>query len=618
MKSTLLVVLAVLVTGFSGLARSAQGAEQDHLFQLHCSACHAAAPAPAGSPNERAPTRDTLRTFSAEAVVNALTNGKMQLQGMVLSDAQRREVAEYVTGKRIDPRALAAGPIKVVNRCSVNVPMTDPSEGPSWNGFGNGITGTRFQSASAGKLTADDLPRLKLKWAFGYASVSAARAQPTVAGGRLFIASENSEVHALNPGTGCTFWSFKATAGVRTALSVGPYRKGNGRKGYAVYFGDGRANAYAVDASTGKLIWTRKVDDHPSAAITGAPTVHDGRVFVPVQGLSEEGRGSRDNYACCTFRGNLSALDASTGKVLWKTYTIDEPRPRGVSKTGVQMFGPAGGSIWSSPSVDVRRGLIYVATGNAYADPAQKMTNSVVALDERTGAVRWYRQIIAGDNWAMGCEAKNPDNPACPATLGPDFDFSATPALVKVGERELIVLPQKSAIAYALDPDRQGEIVWTFKFGEGSGLGGQWGGAYDAEQAYFGLADFLTDHPGGMNAVRLADGKPVWHVPPQPLLCGAKGNGCGPGQGGALTAIPGAVLNGALDGGLRAYSSTDGKLLWVFDTGKEFKTVNGVKASGGSMDGPGPVVVDGMLFVNSGYGGLIGKAGNVLLAFGLE
>ncbi len=618
MKNSVATIAVVVMTGFSSLALTAQGTEEDTLFQTLCAACHGATPAAAGSPNERAPTRDTLRTFTAEAVVNALTNGKMQPQGAALSEAQKRLVSEYVTGKRIDPRALAAGVQPLLNPCTVAAPMGDPARGPSWNGYGNGVAGTRFQPAGVARLTAADLPRLTLKWAFGYASVSSARAQPSYAGGRLFVASENSEVHALDPKTGCTYWTFKAAAGVRTAVSVGPYKAANGKRGYAAYFGDGRANAYAVDAQSGALIWTRKVDDHTAAAITGSPTLHDGRLFVPVQGLNEEGRGSTNGYPCCSFRGSLSALDANTGAVLWKTYTIDEPKPRAKNKDGVQMYGPAGGSIWSSPSVDAKRHLVYAATGNAYADPAQTMTNGVVAFDERTGAVKWFKQIIPADNWAMGCPAKSTDNPACPETLGPDFDFSATPAVVKVGHRDLIILPQKSAIAYALDPDKQGEIVWQYTFGAGSGLGGQWGGAYDRTQAYFGLADFLTPNPGGMNAVRLSDGKLMWHMPPQPLLCGEKRQGCGPGQGGPLTVIPGAVLNGGLDGGLRAYSTRDGTVLWLFNTAKEYTTVNGVKAKGGSMDGNGPVVVNGMVYVNSGYGGLVGSAGNVLLAFGLE
>jgi polyvinyl alcohol dehydrogenase (cytochrome) len=346
--------------------------------------------------------------------------------------------------------------------------------------------------------------------------------------------------------------------------------------------------------------------------------VHDGRVFIGVQGLGEEGRGSTNNYPCCTFRGSLLALDAGTGAVLWKTYTIDEPQPRAKSKSGIQMYGPAGGAIWSAPSVDVKRGLVYASTGNAYADPAQKMTNAVIAFEQKTGAVRWYQQMTPADNWAMGCQATNPDNPACPETLGPDYDFSATPILTRSGNRDLIVIPQKSGIAYALDPARNGEIVWQYRFGQGSGLGGQWGAAADGERFYVGVNDFLTNVPGGMRAARLSDGKELWAMPPQPLLCGNKGPGCDAGQGGAVTAIPGAVFSGAHDGGMRAYSAKDGSILWLFDANRAFDTVNGVKGNGASFDGPGPIVLDGMLYFNSGYGGLVGRPGNVLLAFGLD
>lgn len=619
LRCTALLPGALLLTLATPLAFAAQGTDGEATFTSFCATCHLETPQPADSPNARAPSRPMLRQFTPEAVVNALSIGKMQLQGSILSDPERRSVAEYITGKRIDPKFLASGPLQVVNRCVAPRPMGNAAALPGWNGFGNGVAGTRYQPAATAGLTAADLPKLRLKWAFGYANVAAARAQPAVAGGRLFIASENGEVHALDPKSGCTWWSFKALAGVRTALSIGPYHKPGGGHGQAVFFGDQRANAYALDAQTGAKLWIRRVEYHQSAGITGAPTVYNGRVYVPVQGLSEEGRGSRDNYPCCTFRGSVSALDVDTGLVLWKTYTVDAPQPRGKNPLGVQMWGPAGGGIWSSPAVDAKRGLLYVATGNAYADPPQRLSNAVIALDLASGAVKWAQQLLPADNWAMGCEAKNPGNPACPETLGPDFDFSATPMLVKSGHRDLILIPQKAAILWALDPDHQGAVVWHQGFGKGSGLGGQWGAASDGTRLYVGLNDFLTDTPGGMHAFRVADGEPLWHrPPPSPLLCGEKKPGCGPGQGGAVTAIPGAVLATSHDGGLRAYAAQEGRVIWQFDTNREFDTVNGVKANGGSMDGPGPVVAGGMLFVNSGYGGLVGRPGNVLLAFGRE
>jgi polyvinyl alcohol dehydrogenase (cytochrome) len=585
-------------------AASATAASGAAVYEQACAGCHATS-------GSGAPERDVLRTLTPEAIHNALVNGKMQSQGASLSEAERRAVAEFLAERPFGsaPAASAANA-----KCSASPAMTDPARGPAWNGWGNGVTNTRY--AKDGGLTAADLPKLTLKWAFGYANVQAARAQPALAGGRLFVASENSEVHALDPRTGCIHWTYKAAGGVRTALSVAPY-KSAGRSGYAVYFGDARANVYAVDANTGQQIWLRKVDEHPSAAITGAPVVHNGRVFVPVQGLNEEGTGGRGGYQCCTFRGSLSALDANTGAVLWKTYTVDEPKPRAKNKDGVQMWGPAGAGIWAAPTVDAKRNLVYVATGNGYADPPQKMANAVIALDINTGAVKWVNQTTPNDSWTMGCQAKNPGNPACPETLGPDHDFSASPALATINGRDLLVLPQKSGMAFAMDPDDEGKTVWQQRIGQGSGLGGQWGASADEQNAYIGVSDLFSQTPGGMRALRLGTGEIAWSVPAPTPLCGTA-RGCRAAQGGATTAIPGAVLSGSLDGGLRAYSTKDGSIIWTFDTNREFQTVNGVKASGGGIEGNGPIVAGGMLFVNSGYGGILNRPGNVLLAFAIE
>ena len=592
--------LLLLAPAVPALAQAPDGAAT---FNRSCATCHREG-------QNTAPTPAVLRQLSPEGIVNSLTNGRMQVQGASLSDAERRAIARFLTGR--SPAAVTA--TAVVNKCTTSPAMSDAATTPGWNGWGNGVANTRF-AADAG-LTAADLPRLKLKWAFGYAGVNAARAQPAIAGGRLFVASENGEAHALDPKTGCTRWTYKAQAGIRTGLSVGPYKTATG-SGQAVYFGDVKANAYAVDAQTGRELWVRKVDDHVAASLTGAPTVSGGTVFVPVQGLNEEGQGGTGKYPCCTFRGSLVALDANTGAVLWKTYTVDASQPRGTNKDGIQMFGPAGGGIWSSPTVDTKRGLVYVATGNAYADPPQKMTNAVVAMDVRTGAVKWVRQTTANDSWTLGCQPTNPDNPACPATLGPDHDFSASPSLTTVNGRDLLVLPQKSGMAWAIDPDKNGEVVWQRRIGEGSGLGGQWGGAVDGQQAYFGVSDLLSPNPGGMRAVSLATGEMAWSVEPQKPLCG-EGRTCRASQGAAVTVIPGAVFSGSLDGGMRAYATSDGKILWTYDSNREFQTVNNVKAIGGGLEGPGAVVSGGMLYFNSGYGGFIGNPGNVLLAFGVD
>jgi len=590
---------AVAVPAFAQQAPNGEA-----VFKQTCATCHAEG-------QTTAPTRDTLRQMTPESIFNAMTLGRMQIQSIGLSEAEQRAVDVFLAGKPFGPTA----PPVVVNRCTSSPAMKAPANAGEWNGWGASVANTRFQPN--GGLTAADLPKLKLKWAFGYSIVTSARAQPAIAGGRLFVASENSEVHALDPKTGCTYWTYKAQAGVRTALSVGPYKNASG-SGNAVFFGDARANAYAIDANTGKELWVRKVDEHRFAAITGAPTYYNGRLFVPVQGLSEEGQGGQPKYECCTFRGSVSALDANTGQVIWKRYTIDESKPRGKNKDGVQQWGPAGGGIWSSPTVDPKRGMVYIATGNNYAEPSQPTTDAIMALDMNSGVVKWVNQVTPNDNWTLGCKPENPDNPNCPGKLGPDHDFSASPSLATVNGRDLLVLPQKSGMSYALDPDKEGEVVWKYRIGQGSGLGGQWGGAVDRENAYFGVSDLLSPNPGGIRAVKLATGEQVWSVGPQERLCDKSKPTCRASQGAAVTAIPGAVFSGSLDGGMRAYSTKDGSILWSFDTNKDFPTVNGVKANGGGLEGGGVIVSGGMLFFNSGYGGFVGNPGNVLLAFGIE
>jgi polyvinyl alcohol dehydrogenase (cytochrome) len=487
--------------------------------------------------------------------------------------------------------------------------------GRGWNGWGGGVANTRFQSADKGGLTATTVPQLTLKWAFGFAGVTSARSQPAVAGGRLFVGSENGDLYALNAKTGCTYWTYHAQAGIRSAISVGPYKKPGG-PAVAVYFADGGANAYAVDSATGKELWKRKVDDHQYAKSTGAPTFYEGRLYVTVAGVGEEGQGGSGKYECCTFRGSVTALDANTGAVAWKSYSIqEEPKPRGKNKDGVQAWGPAGGGIWGAATIDPRRRAIYVATGNGYSDPPQRTTDAVLALDMDTGKIRWVNQPGVTDVWTGGCKPENPDNPTCPEKQGPDHDFSMSPVLAKRSNgKDVVIAQQKSGMAWAFDPDNGGALLWQYRTSQGSGLGGQWGAATDDKQAYFGV---VAQTPGGMRAVKIDTGEEVWSKPAPQKLCGT-GRGCSAAQGGAVTAIPGVVFSGSADGGIRAYAAADGTIVWQFDTNRQFETVNGVKANGGAIDGPGAVVADGMLFMSSGYVSLGGRPGNVLLAFGLD
>jgi polyvinyl alcohol dehydrogenase (cytochrome) len=589
------------------LAQAPDGAA---VFQKTCATCHAQP-----GPENRAPNREALALFAPESILTSLTTGNMYRQAQDLSDPEKRAVAEFVAGRTFG----SPTPLPTVGRCSSAAPpMTDPGKGSNWNGWGGNVTNTRFVPADKGGLTAPLVPRLKLKWAFGFPGVTAARSQPAVVGGRLFVASESGDVFSLDAKTGCTYWAFHAQSGIRTAVSVGQYKGASG-SAYAIYFTDGAATAYGVDANSGKQIWARKADDHPQARATGSPTYFNGRVYVPMAGLNEEAQGGRLTYECCTFRGSVTALDASTGAVVWKTYTIaEEPKKRGVTKEGVQTWGPSGGGIWAAPTIDARRRVLYISTGNGYSDPQTPTTDAVMAMDLDTGKVKWVAQPVPNDVWMMGCKPENPDNPRCPAKQGPDHDFSASPMLARrTNGRDIVIIQSKSGMAYGFDPDKNGALIWQYRTSAGSGLGGQWGGAVDDKLAYFGVNGTLSQAPGGMRAVKIDTGEEVWSKAPADKLCGTA-RGCNGAQGAALTAVPGIVFSGSGDGGLRAYASDDGTIVWQFDTNREFQTVNGVKASGATMDGPGAAVVDGMLYINSGYGGIVGRPGNVLLAFGVD
>jgi polyvinyl alcohol dehydrogenase (cytochrome) len=350
----------------------------------------------------------------------------------------------------------------------------------------------------------------------------------------------------------------------------------------------------------------------------------------------EEGMAGAATYECCTFRGSLSAIDAATGKLLWKTYTITEPlRVLRTGPDGRRVLGPSGGGIWSSPIVDAKRKAIYVATGNGFTGPMTDTTDAILALDLATGKIRWKQQVTQ-DVWLPGCpRAAGPPargnggrapNVSCPAPeeVGTDVDFGSSPILATLpGGRQIIVAGQKSGDAWAFDPDRNGDIVWKFRAAltdEVPGAFGTvvWGQAVDHENMYVPLSDIqVPARAGGLHAINMSTGKRAWFAEAIAPIC-KPGPGCTAAQAAAPTVIPGVVFSGSADGGIRAYSTKDGSILWTFDTNPSFDTVNQVKANGGSLIGPGPVIAGGMLFVTSGYGSHNGRGGNVVLAFAVE
>jgi polyvinyl alcohol dehydrogenase (cytochrome) len=590
---------AALCAGIA-ISTAAQGPDGAAIFARDCATCHD------GAAGSRAPSPDLLKRRSPEAILAALTAGGMRPQGGRLSGAERRAVAEHLSGRAFGSDITGAR----IGRCSASPPLSNPAASPAWNGWSPSTSNTRFQSAQQAGLSADQVPKLSLKWAFGFPDATSAWSQPTVAAGRVFVGSQNGTVYALDAKSGCIYWTFTAKSGVRTALAFGA-RDGAGS--YAVYFGDTGANVYALDAATGRELWSRRLDDHLYARITGSPTLYQDRLFVPVSSM-EETAASQQGYECCTFRGSLNALDVRTGAVVWQTFMVPKAESAGKNAAGVALWGPSGVGIWSAPTIDARRGVVYAGTGNTYSAPAQPTADAIVAFDLKSGAIKWIRQLTTGD--VFGCRAGSAN---CGEKAGPDFDLGTPPMLVTLPDgRDIIVAAQKSGNAFAIDPDKPGAPLWQSHAGEGSIWGGiQWGAAVDGDRAYFPVSDIRTPKPGGLHAVGLTKGERAWYVPPPPLKCAA-GTGCSAALISAPTLIPGVLFSGSNDGALRAHSTSDGSVIWEFDTNREFETLNGVKAGGGAIQGPGPAIAGGMLYLNSGYGDHLGRPGNVLLAFEVQ
>jgi len=601
---------ALLLLPFALNVLWAQGLQGIALFEERCAQCHGSP-----APDSRAPDREALRQRTPEAILDALTTGPMVENARSLTTEQKRTLAEYLAGRTLGSSTAGAA-AGMPNRCPMT-PPGDPMKGSMWNGWGADLGNSRFQTAEAAGLTPAQVPHLKLKWAFGVPNAGSMYGQPSIAGGRVYMGTDTGFVYALDAATGCVYWSFQAQGGVRTAISIGPVT-GSGQARYAVYFGDVKANVYAVDAQTGTKIWMQRADPHPIARITGAPALAEGRLYVPVSSL-EELSGGIPTYECCTFRGSVVAYDANAGNQIWKTYTIaEEPKRTKKTSLGTQLWGPAGAGVWSAPALDLKRGVLYIGTGDAYTTPAASTSDAVMALNIKTGRVVWAKQLFPDDAYISspncGPNAK-PRSETCPDNPGPDFDFGNAPILHTLPDgHDIIVIGQKSGIGWALDPDKQGAVAWQHRVGKGSAGGGmEWGSATDGRLVFFPNSDpmYGPEQAGGLAAVLIENGERVWFTRPPPITCVRERDpNCIQAQSAAVTAIPGVVFSASSNGIMRAYSTRDGAIIW------EYNTVNGVPAKGGGINGPGPTVADGRLFVTSGYAALGGGSpGNVLLVF---
>jgi polyvinyl alcohol dehydrogenase (cytochrome) len=581
------------------------------LYLAHCQKCHEGKLA-------KAPPPSLLAIMSASSVFNAIENGAMRSQAAGLTSEQRRLLAEYLTGQKIGPSSL--GPPRM---CADNESPFDYEAQPDAVGWGGDLQNQRHVSAAVAGMDKTDVPNLRLKWAFRYPDAVRGRSQPATAGGGLFVGSQNGSVFSLDQKSGCVRWTYKAAVEVRTGIVVEPWVDKTGADRPLVFFGDLIGNVHAVDAVTGKLAWKHRPSDHPSLTLTAAPVLWGGRLYVPLSSL-EVVAAVDPGYACCTFKGGVAAYDARSGELLWTGYTIPgEQRVVGKNSAGTERIAPSGSPVWGTPSVDERRGLMYVGTGENYSSPADGSSDAIIALSLDDGHIVWTRQMTEDDAWNLACMTEERVN--CPLEDGPDYDFGAATILVTTAAgKDVLLAGQKSGEVFALDPDRNGEIIWRKKLGRGGIQGGvHFGMSVAGDVLYVPMSDFEggdrwpgEPHPG-MYALDINNGALLWSAPARDICAGRAD--CQPGLSAASTSIPGAVFAGAMDGHLRAYDGATGAVIWDYDTAIEYETLSGATGFGGSLGGgAGPVFKDGMMYINSGYGINFHMPGNVLLAFTID
>jgi polyvinyl alcohol dehydrogenase (cytochrome) len=394
---------SVSALGMRRVIAAQQTAGPESAYKESCARCH-------DQPTGRTPSREGLRDRSAEAILMAMNSGSMSSQAQQLTASEKRGLAEYLAGKPLGTTAAAANmcpatPAKPGN--ALDVAGGDRGTGTAaaaarspWNGWGADTSNTRYQPRPG--LRAEDVPTLKLKWAFGFPGGAQAYGNPAIVAGRVYVGSDTGVFYSLDASTGCTYWSYQADAGIRAAPTLAPAsgdRPGHDR----VYVADLKANVYALDAATGELTWKKSVDSHRFARITGSPKLHEGRLYIPVSSF-EEGPAAQPAYQCCTFRGSVVALEAASGTEVWKSYTIAEtPQQVGMNSTGTARWAPAGAAVWNSPTIDPAKGALYIGTGNSYTEPAVKTSDSVIAMDLKTGKILWWNQVTPADAFLVGC-----------------------------------------------------------------------------------------------------------------------------------------------------------------------------------------------------------------------
>ena len=575
------------------------------IYEAACASCHEGAV-------RKAPHRDMIGLMPPEAILRSMEEGVMQEEASGLTPEERVLVAEFLAGATMGTIAASDLPA-----CADDVPPPDFSTAPDVINWGLEPTNSRHIPAAAAGISAQQLPALKPRLAVRFPSANRARSQPTFAGGAILVGSHSGKVYALDQESGCAHWSYQASSEVRTGIVIGRLSADGRAATTAAFFGDLLGHVYAVNAGTGEELWRQRADDHPNATITGTPSLHDGVLYAPVSSL-EVNLALDPHYECCTFRGSVAAYAADTGKLLWQTFTIEEPATvQYQNRAETDMLGPSGAVIWNSPAIDAKRNQLYVATGENMSSPATLTSDAIFAMDLDDGTVNWVFQATANDVWNVACDTEN--DHSCPPEGGPDFDFGAATMLLTASDgREFVVGGQKSGIVHAVNPDDD-SVVWQTRVGRGGIQGGvHFGMAAAGDRLFVPISDMADgrEYPDparpGLHALDIRTGDILWSAL-NPDACNGR-DFCHPGISQAVTAAGGVVYAGAMDGVLRVHDMETGAVLWEIDTTEEFTTITGETTHGGSFGGAaGPIIHNGDLALSSGYGIYNHMAGNLLL-----
>jgi polyvinyl alcohol dehydrogenase (cytochrome) len=579
------VVAGTLFCAASTGSMAAENLDGESLYQQYCAMCHTT------PPDDRTPTRASLASYTANSIFRSLTQGVMAAQGAPMSDEQKVALAEHLSGNR-----MQADTLSWVGRCEHAMPTLELSLPDNWNGWGNGLSNPRYQSARGTNINAGNINELELVWAFGLDNATVARAQPTVINNVMIMGSPSGTVYAMDIASGCAYWTLGVIA-------------------------DNSNHLHIVNVQTGDLLWDSEVDTNPFARSTGSPVIYDERIFVPVSSI-EVGAAGRPDHHCCTFRGNVAAFDLHTGEKLWHTYVMDEPALVGQNSAGNPVYAPSGAPIWQSPSIDPSRNVVYAGTGQNYSRPTSDTSDAVIAFDMDSGEIRWVYQTTESDAFIMGCNPAG-THPNCPEP-GPDLDIGAPIVTTTLSDgRDIVVTGTKGAVVFGLDPDRNGEVLWKTRVGRGGALGGvHWGMTFRGDIVYVPVSDRsgITDQgeprQPGLHAIDMKTGEVLWYTQ-APERCRDQ-QGCMEAYSAPVTGTDDLLLAGSLNGYLFAHDPTTGELVWEYNTAREYATINGITARGGSLDATGPVLSGDYMIVSTGYATFGQMPGNAVLVFKLK